>query len=307
MTRNFPDRSTIRHALGFTIPARHARGRVVRLGPVLDEILAAHAYPPVIEALLAEALALTALLGSTLKDAGGQLTLQAQTEGGVVELLVCDYRGGELRGYVQFDADRLAEAARRPDLVRAVRQGLSRDHLRPGGDRRALSGHRAARGRERWPRRRRAISPSPSRSRASSGSAVASDDGSWSRAACCSSICPRARRGASGCTRGWTIRNGSMSRPRRDDQATRNWPTPSCRWRLALAPVPRGGRGAHCRSTVLSKGAAAARTISHRCSSASRRRSRRHGRRGRHDPRRLRILRHQLPDRDGKSRVVSVK
>ena len=42
-------------ALGFTIPARHARGRIVRLGPVLDAILSNHGYPPVIERLLAEA------------------------------------------------------------------------------------------------------------------------------------------------------------------------------------------------------------------------------------------------------------
>ena len=41
-------------ALGFTIPARHVRGRVVRLGPALDAVLAAHAYPPPIERLLAE-------------------------------------------------------------------------------------------------------------------------------------------------------------------------------------------------------------------------------------------------------------
>jgi molecular chaperone Hsp33 len=103
-------------ALGFTIPARHARGRVVRLGAVLDTVLAAHAYPAPIEALLAEALTLAALLGSTLKDAGGQLTLQAQTEGGVVKLLVCDYKGGELRGYVQYDAERLAECPENPSL-----------------------------------------------------------------------------------------------------------------------------------------------------------------------------------------------
>ncbi|MEO5868192.1 MAG: Hsp33 family molecular chaperone HslO [Sphingomonas sp.] len=103
-------------ALGFTIPGRHARGRIVRLGPVLDTILAAHAYPPAIEALLAEALTLAALIGSTLKDAGGQLTLQAQTEGGVVRLLVCDYRGGELRGYVDYDAERLAEMPGSPTL-----------------------------------------------------------------------------------------------------------------------------------------------------------------------------------------------
>ncbi|KQN25254.1 molecular chaperone Hsp33 [Sphingomonas sp. Leaf33] len=102
--------------VGFTIPARHARGRVVRVGPVLDTILGAHAYPPPIEALLAEALTLTALLGSLLKDAAGQLTLQAQTSGGIVSLLVCDYRAGELRGYVQFDADRLAEVGESPSL-----------------------------------------------------------------------------------------------------------------------------------------------------------------------------------------------
>ena len=39
------------HAIGFTIASRHARGRLVRLGPVLDEVLAAHAYPQAIERL----------------------------------------------------------------------------------------------------------------------------------------------------------------------------------------------------------------------------------------------------------------
>ena len=110
------DQPDLDRALGFTIPARHARGRIVRLGPVLDEILAAHAYPPPIEALLAEALTLTALIGSTLKDAGGQLTLQTQTENGVVKLLVCDYRGGELRGYIQYDEEALAAAPASPTL-----------------------------------------------------------------------------------------------------------------------------------------------------------------------------------------------
>lgn len=103
-------------ALGFTIPDRHARGRFVRMGPVLDEILSKHAYPPAIEKLLAEALTVTALIGSTLKDAGGQLTLQTQSETGVVRLLVCDFKGGEVRGYVEFDADRLATAPAEPTL-----------------------------------------------------------------------------------------------------------------------------------------------------------------------------------------------
>jgi molecular chaperone Hsp33 len=94
-------------AQGFTIPGRNARGRVARIENVLADVLSAHAYPPAIEQLLAEALVMTALLGAMLKDAGGQLTLQAQAQGGVVSLLVCDYKDGALRGYAQFDADRL--------------------------------------------------------------------------------------------------------------------------------------------------------------------------------------------------------
>lgn len=113
--------------VNFTIPVRHARGRVARLGPVLDRILTAHAYPAPIERVLAEALTLTALLGSTLKDSGGQLTLQAQTPaqtgGGIVRLLVCDYKGGELRGYVQFDEERLAELGENPSLYALFNQG----------------------------------------------------------------------------------------------------------------------------------------------------------------------------------------
>ena len=110
-------------ALGFAIPSRSARGRMVRLGPVLDTVLSAHAYPPAIEALLAEALTLTALIGSTLKDAGGQLTIQAQNKGGIVELLVCDYKGGELRGYVQFDEERLVMLPAEPTLDQLFGQG----------------------------------------------------------------------------------------------------------------------------------------------------------------------------------------
>lgn len=108
----------------FTISERHVRGRLVRLGPVLNTIMAAHSYPPVAEKLLAEALALTVLLGSTLKDEGSQLTLQAQTGGGPVELLVCDYRGGELRGYLKFDAERLVEVGPDPTLFALFGEGF---------------------------------------------------------------------------------------------------------------------------------------------------------------------------------------
>ena len=110
--------------LGFTIPARHVRGRLVRLGPVLDDVLAAHNYPPVIERLVAEALVLASLLGSTLKDEDGQLTLQAQTEQGVVSLLVVDYKGGAVRGYAKYDAERLAEIGDDPSLFGLFGKGF---------------------------------------------------------------------------------------------------------------------------------------------------------------------------------------
>ena len=110
-------------AIGVAIPSRNARGRIARLGPVIDTVLANHGYPPVIERLLAEALTLTALLGSLLKEPQGQLTLQAQTEGGIIDLMVCDYLGGELRGYVRHDAERAAELGEEPTLPELFGKG----------------------------------------------------------------------------------------------------------------------------------------------------------------------------------------
>jgi molecular chaperone Hsp33 len=110
-------------ALGFTIPHRNARGRIVRLGPLLDAILSAHDYPAPIARTLSEALVLAALLGSLLKQDEGQLTIQAQTESGVIDLLVVDYKGGELRGYVRFDANRLADLPIHRDLASLFGKG----------------------------------------------------------------------------------------------------------------------------------------------------------------------------------------
>ena len=110
-------------ALGVAIPSRNARGRIARLGPAVDAVLGSHNYPPVVETLLAEALTLTALLGSLLKEPQGQLTLQAQTEGGAIDLLVCDYLGGELRGYVRSDADKLAGLPAAPTLQELFGKG----------------------------------------------------------------------------------------------------------------------------------------------------------------------------------------
>lgn len=110
-------------ALGFLVPERHVRGRLVRLGPALEQVLANHNYPPVIEKLLAEALVLAALLGAMLKEDGGQLTMQAQTGAGPVSLLVADYKSGAVRGYVQFEEERLAEIPASPSLLALFGKG----------------------------------------------------------------------------------------------------------------------------------------------------------------------------------------
>jgi len=109
--------------LSFAIPAKNCRGRVVRLGPALDDILAAHDYPAVIRDILAEAVCLTAMLGALLKDESAQLTLQAQTETGVINLLACDYKDGALRGYVDFDRERLAAQPVEPSLMALFGKG----------------------------------------------------------------------------------------------------------------------------------------------------------------------------------------
>jgi molecular chaperone Hsp33 len=122
--RQIPEGETgFDRVLAFTIPGRNARGRAVRLGPVLDEVLSAHEYPTAIRHLLAEALVLTALLGSLLKETESQLTMQAQSEDGIVDLLVCDYHRGEIRGYVRHDPGRLATLETFPSLEELFGKG----------------------------------------------------------------------------------------------------------------------------------------------------------------------------------------
>ncbi len=110
--------------VSFLLPDRDARGRVVRLGPVLEQVLAAHAYPTPIRNLLADALVLTALMGTLRKEEHSQFTLQAQTDGGVMELLVCDYRDGELRGYVRHDPSRVDDLGPNPSLAALFGKGF---------------------------------------------------------------------------------------------------------------------------------------------------------------------------------------
>jgi len=94
----------------FQIEDQPVRGRIVRLGPAIDEVLTRHAYPEAVANLLGEACALAALVGSSLKFEG-RLIVQAQGSGPVA-YVVADYdTGGGLRGYCRFDAERVAEVS----------------------------------------------------------------------------------------------------------------------------------------------------------------------------------------------------
>jgi molecular chaperone Hsp33 len=95
--------------LPFEIAALDLRGRVVRLGPVVDEILTRHEYPQPVAKLLGEAIALTVLLGSALKIEG-RFILQTQTDG-PVRMLVIDFRSpGTVRACARLDKSRVAAA-----------------------------------------------------------------------------------------------------------------------------------------------------------------------------------------------------
>lgn len=96
--------------LPFQLDRADIRGRVVRLDGALDQVLRQHDYPPQIEALVAEAALLTALIGQTIK-LRWRLSLQVQGRG-AVKLIATDYYGptedgqaARIRAYANFDAE----------------------------------------------------------------------------------------------------------------------------------------------------------------------------------------------------------
>ncbi len=94
----------------FQIESSHLRGRLVRMGPALDQILCQHAYPEAVANLLAETTVIAAALATALKYEG-LFTLQAKSEG-AVRMLVADVTsGGGVRAYAQHDIDRLDHGA----------------------------------------------------------------------------------------------------------------------------------------------------------------------------------------------------
>jgi molecular chaperone Hsp33 len=96
-------------ALPFQLDALGVRGRLVRLGPTLDDIIERHGYPLAVARPLAEAMVLCAALATSLKY-DGIFTLQISGDG-PIRLLVTDLTtDGALRGYAQFDSWKLAVA-----------------------------------------------------------------------------------------------------------------------------------------------------------------------------------------------------
>lgn len=105
--RNIMDLDADNIAAAFEIEGAPVRGRIVRLGTVVDEILRRHAYPEAVANLLGEACTLAVLVGASLKIEG-RLILQAQGDG-PVRYVVADYdTTGGLRGYARFEADAVA-------------------------------------------------------------------------------------------------------------------------------------------------------------------------------------------------------
>jgi molecular chaperone Hsp33 len=123
------------HVQPFQVDALDLRGRIVRLGPALSELLAHHDYPPPVARLVAEAATLAALLGSTLKQMG-RFIFQTQTDG-PVDMLVVDITAPDrVRAYARFDVARVEAAVARGETGSGAL--LGRGHLamtiEPGGD-----------------------------------------------------------------------------------------------------------------------------------------------------------------------------
>ncbi|MSP29390.1 MAG: Hsp33 family molecular chaperone HslO, partial [Acetobacteraceae bacterium] len=101
-----PDLVIPRGVTSFSLPGRRVRGRLVRLGPLADALIARHNYAPEVAVLVGEALALVAGLAAALKFRG-TFSLQAKGNGPVPMLLADCTDTGELRGYGHVNADKL--------------------------------------------------------------------------------------------------------------------------------------------------------------------------------------------------------
>lgn len=108
----------------FQVGEASVRGRLVRLGPAIHEILSRHDFPFPVQGLVGEAAALVALLGAALKFEG-KFILQIQGDG-PVSMVVADYTvGGALRATatVAEGQAEIAAKAQGPELHYLMRKG----------------------------------------------------------------------------------------------------------------------------------------------------------------------------------------
>jgi len=97
------------YVLPFQIESAGVRGRLVRLGPVVDDLLSRHAYPEPVSRLLGEAVLLTVMLGTSLKF-DGRLTLQTSSDGPITFLVVQFRAPGDVRAYASYEDEGVSRA-----------------------------------------------------------------------------------------------------------------------------------------------------------------------------------------------------
>ncbi len=106
----------------FAVKPLGVRGRIVRLGAVIDDILSRHDYPDAVSGLVAESIALTAMLGSALKF-DGKFIVQTKTTG-PVQMIVADFVSpGGVRGCAKFSQPRIDEL-KKPDQKQLLGEGI---------------------------------------------------------------------------------------------------------------------------------------------------------------------------------------
>lgn len=98
-------------ALPFQIETSGARGRILRMGPAITNVLGKHDYPEPVSILLGEAMVLTAMLGAALKF-DGKFILQTSGNGPISFLVAQYYAPGQIRGYASYDAEVLENTIR---------------------------------------------------------------------------------------------------------------------------------------------------------------------------------------------------
>jgi molecular chaperone Hsp33 len=91
----------------FQIENHGVRGRLVRLGPLVDTILSRHDYPEPVATLLGEMLALAATLSGAIKF-DGVFSVQSKGNGPIRFMVVDITTAGEMRGYAQYDKAKIA-------------------------------------------------------------------------------------------------------------------------------------------------------------------------------------------------------